>query len=84
MNLKVAQPAEPPAKAPAPPPPDHLRILLVEDYADTRAVLAQLLGHQGHTVLRRKILPLSSGSLRRARLSCSLATSDCLMEPDTS
>jgi CheY-like chemotaxis protein len=50
VTLKVAQPAEPPAKAPAPPPPDHLRILLVEDHADTRAVLARLLEHQGHTV----------------------------------
>jgi CheY-like chemotaxis protein len=50
LTLKIAQPAGPPAKALAPPPPDRLRILLVEDHADTRAVLARLLEHQGHTI----------------------------------
>lgn len=40
----------PPAPAVAEPPPENLRILLVEDNPDTLRVMARLLGNRGHEV----------------------------------
>ena len=49
LALKIAQAVQPP-KPIAKSMPNPLRILLVEDHAETRAVLSQLLERRGHTV----------------------------------
>jgi len=49
LTLKIAQAVQPPEPI-AKSMPNPLRILLVEDHAETREVLSQLLERRGHTV----------------------------------
>src|SRR5687767_3760642 len=50
LTLQTTGAPEPPARTIPQAPRAHVRILLVEDHADTRTVLTRLLGMQGHTV----------------------------------
>ena len=50
LTLQTTGAPEPPTRVIPAAPRAHVRILLVEDHADTRTVLTRLLGMQGHTV----------------------------------
>ena len=69
----IPRPAAGPAPAPAPPAPGRpLRILLVEDDADTRRIMARILRRRGHAVVE-------AGDLRTAERSAALGRFDVVI-----